>query len=107
MQSWNDDRLDELDRKVEVGFAKTDERFRRIDERFEEVDRRFDKVDKRFDKVEGEIKNLETSLRAEISANHHQLEARFDRMQQTIITVGGGLIGVMLVTGTALIATQL
>ena len=34
-------------------------------------------------------------------------ESRFDRMQQTIILVGGGLIGIMIASGGGLIATQL
>jgi len=42
MDSWNDDRLDELARGVKDGFAK--------------VDARFEKVDARFDRVEGEMK---------------------------------------------------
>jgi hypothetical protein len=33
-QSWNDDRIDSLDRKVDEGFRHVDERFEQIDKRF-------------------------------------------------------------------------
>jgi hypothetical protein len=37
----------------------------------------------------------------------HQVNGRFDAMQQTFIRVGGGLIGVLFASGAGLIATQL
>ena len=37
----------------------------------------------------------------------HEVHSRFDRMQQTMIRVGGGLIGVLIASGGGLIATQL
>ncbi len=66
-QSWSDDRLDHLNRRVDEGFEQ-------VDKRFEQVDKRFEQVDKRFDR----------------------LEDRFDRLQQGIMVVGGGLIGTLL-----------
>ncbi|MGN6276766.1 MAG: hypothetical protein ACTHNP_12680 [Solirubrobacterales bacterium] len=78
MDSWNDDRIDELARGVKgdflrvegqmkEGFAAVDKRFEEVDARFDKVegemkagfakvDQRFDKVDARFEKVEGEMK---------------------------------------------------
>lgn len=53
--NWNDDRLDELSRRVDdgfkemrVGFARVDERFERLDEKF---DRKFDSLSARLDKL--------------------------------------------------------
>ncbi len=37
----------------------------------------------------------------------HEINCRFDAMQQTMIRVGGGLIGVLVASGAGLIATQL
>ena len=59
MNSWNDDRLDELNARVGHGF-------KAVDKRFEQVDKRFDQVDKRFDRVESEIKALRTEVKGEI-----------------------------------------
>jgi hypothetical protein len=58
--------------------------FRRVDQRFDQVDQRFDQIDARFERV----------------------DARFDSLQQTIIAVGGGLIGTLIVASAGLIATQ-
>jgi len=44
VDSWNDDRLDELSRHMDEGFKEMREGFARIDERFERVDRRFERL---------------------------------------------------------------
>ena len=44
MDSWNDERLDELSRRMDDGFKEMREGFRRIDERFERVERRFERL---------------------------------------------------------------
>ncbi len=96
-QSWSDDRLDDLNKRVDEGFARVDERFAHLEER---MDARFERLDTKIDAVAAE-------LRQEVKAGFDQSESRFDRMQQTIIVVGGGLIGVMIATGGGLVATQL
>jgi predicted nucleic acid-binding Zn-ribbon protein len=77
-----DDRLSDLDKKVDVGFAQVgkefekvderfvsiDERFEKVDERFVSIDERFEKVDERFDKVEGKIDSGFVELRGEMSS---------------------------------------
>ena len=50
-ESWTDERLDDLNDKVERGFARIDERFERIDDRFDRIDDRFDRIDDRFERV--------------------------------------------------------
>jgi hypothetical protein len=49
VESWNDERLDELSQTMKEGFAK-------VDKRFEQVDQRFEQVDQRFINLEGQIK---------------------------------------------------
>ncbi len=49
--NWNDDRLDELSRRVDGGFKEMREGFARIDERFARIDEKFDRVGERIDKL--------------------------------------------------------
>jgi hypothetical protein len=42
--NWNDDRLDELSRRVDDGFQQMREGFARIDDKFERVNARLDKL---------------------------------------------------------------
>lgn len=89
VENWNDDRLDELSRRMDAGFAEMatkveltglknemnlrfdeiDRRFEGIsghfegvNERFEGVNRRFGEVDKRFDRVEGQLDRVNKRL---------------------------------------------
>jgi len=76
-EKWTDDRLDDLNKKVDDGFAETKaemrEGFARVDgevkdlrrdmdERFDKVDERFDKVDARFDKIDERFEALNRAL---------------------------------------------
>ncbi len=66
-EKWTDERLDDLNEKVDRGFAdlKTEmkegfERMEaRIGERFDDVDRRFEDVEKRFDGFDKRFVRLE------------------------------------------------
>jgi histidinol phosphatase-like enzyme len=62
MDRWNDDRLDELSRRMDdgfkqvnadmkEGFAQMDQRFAQMDQRFERMDQRFESVDQKFDRL--------------------------------------------------------
>jgi hypothetical protein len=44
MDSWNDERLDEMSRRMDDGFKEMREGFARMDERFERVERRFERL---------------------------------------------------------------
>jgi tetrahydromethanopterin S-methyltransferase subunit G len=44
-EKWTDERLDDLNHKVDVGFQ-------RVDRRFDSVDARLDRLDSRFDTVQ-------------------------------------------------------
>jgi hypothetical protein len=90
-ESWTDERLDDLNSKVDRGFDRVDARFDRVDARFERVDDRFERVD------------------ADIQSLRGEMNARFDTIQRTMVL---GVIA--LTTGmlagfgglAALIATQ-
>ena len=51
MDSWNDDRLDELSRRMDEGFKEMRAGFARIDQRFEQMDQRFERVNEKFERL--------------------------------------------------------
>ncbi|HYH54143.1 MAG TPA: hypothetical protein VD761_08430 [Solirubrobacterales bacterium] len=55
VDSWNDERLDELSRRMDEGFKEMREGFaqsrQEMKEGFEQVDKRFEQVDKRFERL--------------------------------------------------------
>lgn len=107
-QSWSDDRLDDLSERVDRLSDRVDAGFARLDA----------KIDAKVDAAAAELRQ-EMNLRfaqadahidtrfAHIDMRFDRMEARFDAMQQTMIRVGGGLIGVLIAAGAGLIATQL
>jgi hypothetical protein len=58
VESWNDERLDELSRRVGDGFKEMREGFARIDAQFARIDAKFDRVDEKFDRVSERIDKL-------------------------------------------------
>ena len=54
MESWNDERLDELSRRMDAGFEKAATK--------EEMNLRFDEADKRFGRVEGQLDRINNRL---------------------------------------------
>jgi tetrahydromethanopterin S-methyltransferase subunit G len=117
MDNWNDDRLDELSRRVDGGFAKVDERFKQVDEHFvrvegemkagfAKVDKRFEKVDERFEKVEGEMKAGFANVEAGRKADFEKLNGRFDRLLHALAFAGIGFGITMVVSVVGFIVTQ-
>jgi tetrahydromethanopterin S-methyltransferase subunit G len=51
MSSWNDNRLDELSRRTDAGFAEMRQGFAKVDERFERIDERFERIEERFERL--------------------------------------------------------
>jgi len=54
VESWNDERMDELSRRVDAGFEKATTK--------DEMKLRFGEVDKRFDKVDHELGRVNDRL---------------------------------------------
>jgi hypothetical protein len=88
-QSWSDDRLDDLNRRVDEGFQRVDAQFARVDAQFARVDLQF------------------AELRGEMNLRFERLDSRFDALQRTMIQVGGGMIGTLILAFGGVIATQL
>jgi hypothetical protein len=92
-ESWTDDRMDALNRRVDDGFTQ---------------------VDQRFDRVEADLRDLRVETRTEFAAVRQEsaalrqeMNARFDAMQRLILQVGGGMIATTMVGFLGLVATQL
>ena len=79
VESWNDERLDELSQTMKEGFAQ-------VDKRFEQVDKRFDQVDQRFVCLEGEIKK-----------GFERLDDRIFKVMILMLIFCGGLLTSVLV----------
>lgn len=79
MSSWNDDKLDHLDRRVDEGFKRMDKEFQRVDQRFE-------KVDQRFDILREEMQQGFAELRGSLLGLHRMIAAG-------AIVIVGALIG--------------
>jgi len=103
-QSWSDDRLDALNQRVDEGFIRVDAQFAKVDVQFAKLEARFDHLDAKIDR---KIDTSSHELRMEMKAGFDDVNARFDRMQQTMIQTGAGLIGVLIAASAGLIATQL
>lgn len=84
MENWNDDRLDELSRRVDRGFAETATK-EELTAVKDEMILRFGEVDRRLD---------------EVTAGVRSLGERFDRQQNTLML---GVFGLMAaIAGTAI-----
>jgi hypothetical protein len=83
MNSWNDDRLDELSSRVDEGF-------RRVDEGFKETATRESvaEVNARFDRLEGRMDD-----------RFDRLTGRIDRFYYTFIVVLVALMGNFIANG--------
>jgi tetrahydromethanopterin S-methyltransferase subunit G len=90
MTEWNDDRLDELNGRMKVGFAE-------VDKRFEQVNKRFEQVDKRFEQVAS--KEEMTEVRVQLN----RLNDRFDRFLFIFLGACVGLVGSFLVAAFSLV----
>jgi hypothetical protein len=76
--SWNEGRLDDLNKRVDDGFKRMDVGFERMDERFEKTDKRFEKINEEFKAVRSEMK------------------ADFDRMHRTLFLGAAGIIAALI-----------
>ena len=98
-QTWSDDRLDDLNRKVDTGFAQIEVRSGEVNARFDRIDERLIEVEKGLVRVEARLDSIE-----EVMAKIGSDLAAF---QRTVIQVLGGLTGTVIVGAAAILATQL
>ncbi len=103
MQTWNDDRLDQLSAQVEGGFRRMDLGFEQAERRFEQVERQFEQVELQF----GHRFDLMEQRLAGTDARQERLESKFDDLIRSIIQGSFGLVGAVIVSAAAIVATQL
>ena len=111
VDSWSDDRLDELSGRVENGFAKVDrEMNRRFDKVDQEMNRRFDKVDqemnRRFDKVEGEMNSRFDKADRKIDGEFDIVRREFGRLNDRLDKLFWGIGFVGLTIGFNILADK-
>jgi tetrahydromethanopterin S-methyltransferase subunit G len=91
-EKWTDERLDDLNKKVDDGFTETKAEMR-----------------EGFARVEGEIKRLDGNLgelRREVSARFDKVDARFDAVDERFEALNRTLIGGLFVLAAALIGSN-
>jgi tetrahydromethanopterin S-methyltransferase subunit G len=88
-ETWTDERLDDLNKKVDDGFERVERRFAEAkaetEERFREVDQRFNRLELRMDN------------------GFAQLNDRFDRLQLALFR-GTVAVAIALIGSTATLA---
>jgi hypothetical protein len=111
-ESWTDERMNDLNHRVDDGFRQVDRRFDRV-----ETDLRAPRTETRtkFASLRGEMKKefaeMRTELRNEMNSSHRALRGemteRFDQTQYLMVRVGGAMIATLAAAFFGLIATQL
>jgi hypothetical protein len=113
VESWNDERLDELSGRVDSGFKEMREGFARVDremkEGFARVDREvkegFAQINRRLDQIptREEIDHRFAAVHREVNQRSDSTERRVDRVGSrfehlvwALFAVGGGLLGNLL-----------
>ena len=97
MNSWNDDRLDELSARIESGFARVN---REMKEGFARVDR---EMKDGFARVDQEMKEGF----ARVDRKFEQIDERFDKLTQTMLITGGSVVGALIAAVSTLIAVSI
>ncbi|HET9152497.1 MAG TPA: hypothetical protein VFN85_00100 [Solirubrobacterales bacterium] len=80
VESWNDERLDELSGRMDTGFETIRDEMR---EGFARIDQKFELV----------AKNEDLQF----------LSSRFDRLQNTLLIIGGGLLGTVIASAAGVV----
>jgi hypothetical protein len=85
-QSWSDDRLDDLNRRVDDGFTQLR-----------------GEMNDGFTQLRGEMNEGFTQLRGEANEGFTQLRREFNALNRTLLQVGGGLIGTVIAASAAIV----
>jgi hypothetical protein len=93
VEKWNDDRLDELSRRMDSGFKEMREGFARVDARFAQMDAKFIQVDDRFAQMDAKFIQVDArfaQMDAKFDAKFDRVDAKLDKLFIAVLTVGGG-----------------
>lgn len=96
-EKWTDEKLGDLDKKVDKGFADTQAEMRAG---FARVDGEIKRLDENISRLNGEVNRLDGGLgelRREINARFDRIDLRFDsvnrNLQAVLVAVVVALIG--------------
>jgi hypothetical protein len=103
VDNWNDDRLDELSKRVDSGFAKVDARFEKVEGQMKVG---FAKVDARFEKVDGEMKAGFAKADQKMEKGFAELRSDFSALNRTLIASALGIVGTLIAGVIALVLTH-
>ncbi len=99
-ESWTDDRLDDLNGKVDSLRLETRTEFKAVRAEmkagFDRIDGRFDKIDGRFDKIDGRFERME-----------ERFDQRLDSLNHVLILFSGGVCAALITALAGLVVTQL
>jgi hypothetical protein len=84
VESWSDERLDELSRRMDAGFEKMATK--------EEMNLRFDAVDLRFDEMDARLGRFEGSIATQLS----DISNRLDRLSTALLVGAFGVIAALI-----------
>ena len=92
-ESWTDDRMDDLNGKVDALHLEVRTEFKAVRgemrDGFDRTDKRFDKIDERFERLE------------------ERFDQRLDSLNHVLILFSGGVCAALITALAALVATQL
>jgi peptidoglycan hydrolase CwlO-like protein len=106
-EKWTDERLDDLSKKVDEGFANVAGEIKRLDGDINRLDGEITRLDGNITRLDGNIKRLDNDigrldgnfneLRREINARFESIDLRLDslnrNLQATMVAVIVALIG--------------
>jgi hypothetical protein len=92
---WTDERMDDLNHRVDEGFGRMDREFQaiRLEMRTE------------FAAVRGEMKVESAAIRSELGTTRSELSGQIAALNRTILQVGAGVVATMFIGLLNLVAT--
>ncbi len=88
-QSFSD-----LDGRLDVRFAKIDERFNKIDQRFDAIDKRLESIDQRFNQINERFESVDQRFGAfdeRFDGLENRMNAGFTKIDGTLVLILGEL----------------
>lgn len=88
-KKWTDERLDDLNTKVDVGFA--------------HVDKRFDRVDEDISGLRGDLNCEAKAIRGEINTRFDKVDERFEGLRRDLLVAAVVIIAALIACCATLI----
>ena len=110
-ESWTDDRLNDLNGKVDAFRVETKTEFVAVRGEmragFDRIDKRFDKMEERFDRSDERFERLEIRGDERFERMGERFDQRLDSLNRMIILFSGGVCAALITALAGMDATQL